>query len=136
MYYNILNVLAIFITTKPNIYMHVVSLLLRLLSEMLHVPSAFVLSELKFHESKQRVETKLDQSEVPAKRLESIHRKYQLLWKIGHKSGSAHLDGGMGVGVTIHHAFLHRNRLIENITVSSIATFFHLLEGNRRQGKR
>lgn len=43
------------------------------------VPSAFVLSELKFHKSKQRVETKLDQSEVPAKRLESIHRKYQLL---------------------------------------------------------
>lgn len=47
----------------------------------LHLPSAFVLCELKFNKSKQRVEPKLDQSEVPAKRLESIHRKYQLLRK-------------------------------------------------------
>lgn len=83
-----------------------------------HVPSAFVLSELQFHESKQRVEAKLDQSEVPAKRLESIHRKYQLLWKIGHKSG-------------VRHAVLCRIRPTE-----SRVTSFLLLEGNRRQGKR
>lgn len=77
-----------------------------MLSEKLQGPSAFVLSELKFHESKQRVETKLDQSEVPAKRLESIHRKYQLLWKIGHKSGSANLDEGGGVSPSIMHFYI------------------------------
>lgn len=52
-----------------------------LLAGELHLPSAFVLCELKFNKSKQRVEPKLDQSEVPAKRLKSIHRKYQLLRK-------------------------------------------------------
>lgn len=44
-----------------------------------YLPSAFVLCELKFHKPKHGVEAKLDQSKVPAKRLESIHRKYQLL---------------------------------------------------------
>lgn len=45
----------------------------------LAVPSAFVLCQLKFHQSKHGVEAKLDQSEVPTKGLESLYRKYQLL---------------------------------------------------------
>lgn len=42
-------------------------------------PSAFILRELKLHQSKHGVEAKLDQSQVPTEWLESFNGKYQLL---------------------------------------------------------
>lgn len=44
-----------------------------------YLPPAFVLRKLKLHESKHGVEAKLDQGEVPTKRLESFNGKDQLL---------------------------------------------------------